>query len=66
MEIIYYKIIAQAACKKLIGRVTQKRRVITVQDICTKVIKRVKTEVEKARRALEQAEALKLKKKAQE
>ena len=62
LEITHREAIAQVACKKLIGRVAQKRRVITVRDVHTKVTKRVETEVEKARRALEQAEAAELKK----
>lgn len=44
------------------GKVAQKRRIIMVQNVHAKVRKRVETEVEKARRTLEQGEAIKLKK----
>lgn len=52
----------QTACKKLTNTVAQKKRVITVRDVYTKVIKRVETEVEKVRRALDWVESVKLKK----
>ena len=62
MEITHCEAIARAARKKLIGKVAQKRGVITVRDVHAKVTKRAETEVEKARRALERAEAAELKK----
>ena len=48
--------------KKLTGRVAQKKRVITVQDLCAKITRREETEIKKARKALEQAEVAELKK----
>ena len=39
--------------KKLTGRVAQKKKVIIIQDVRAKVIKREETEVEKTRKALE-------------
>lgn len=63
MEILYCKAIVQATRKKLTKRVGQKKRVITVRNMRTKVIKRVETKVEKVRKALEQAEVAELKKK---
>ena len=62
LEITHREAIARAARKKLTGRVSQKGGVITVRDVRAKVTKRVETEVEKARRALERAEAAELKK----
>ena len=62
LKITYNEAIARAACKKLIGRVAQKGKVITVRDVQAKVTKRAENEVEKARRALDQAEAAELKK----
>ena len=62
LEITHREAIARAARKKLTGRVAQKGGVITVRDVRAKVTKRVETEVEKARRALERAEAAELKK----
>ena len=55
-------IIARAARKKITGRVAPKGGVITVRGVREKVTKIVETEVEKARRALERAEAAELKK----
>ena len=43
-------------------KVAQKGGVITVRDVRAKITKRAETEVEKARRALERAEAAELKK----
>lgn len=48
--------------KKLTGRVAQKVRVNTVRDLRAKITKMEETEVEKARKALERAEAAELKK----
>ena len=62
LEITHREAIARAARKKLTGRVAQKGGVITVRDVRAKVTKRAETEVEKARRALERAEAAELKK----
>lgn len=53
LKITYSKTIVQAACKKLINRIAQKREVITVWDVHVKVIKRMETKVEKARKALD-------------
>lgn len=63
MQIAHCEAIAQAAWNKLIERVAQKGEVITVQNMHANVIKRAKTEVEKVRRVLKQAEATELKKK---
>ena len=62
LEITHREAIARADRKKLIRNVAQKVGVITVQDVRAKVTKRVETEVEKARRALDRAEAAELKK----
>ena len=62
LEITHREAIARAARKKLTGRVAQKGGVITVRDVRAKVTKRVETEVEKARKALDRAEAAELKK----
>ena len=62
LEITYSEAIARAARKKLTGRVAQKGGVITVRDVRAKVTKRAESEVEKARRALDRAEAAELKK----
>ena len=63
LEITHREAIARAARKKLTGRVAQKGGVITaVRDMRAKVTKRVEIEVEKARGALERAEAVELKK----
>lgn len=51
-KITHSKAIVQGVCKKLIDRVIQRRKVITVQDMYTKVTKRVETEIKKARKAL--------------
>lgn len=53
LEIIYYETIAQTTCKKLTKKVAQKKKVITVENVCVKVIKNVKTEFKKVRRTLE-------------
>lgn len=44
------------ACTKLAGKVVYKREVITVQDVYANIIKKVKIQVEKARKALARAE----------
>lgn len=62
LEITHREAIARAARRKLTGRVAQKGGVITVRDVRAKVTKREETEVEKARKALERAEAAELKK----
>ncbi len=62
LKITYNEAIARAARKKLIGRVAQKGKLITVRDVQAKVTKRAENEVEKARRALDRAEAAELKK----
>ena len=62
LEITYSEAIACATRKKLTGRVAQKGGVITVRDIQAKVTKRAENEVEKARKALDRAEAAELKK----
>ena len=62
LEITYIEAIARAARKKLTGRVAQKGGVITVRDVRAKVTKRAETEVEKARKVLDRAEAAELKK----
>ena len=61
-EITHREAIVRAARKKLTERVVQKGGVIKVLDVRAKVTKRVETKVEKARRALEQVEAMELKK----
>lgn len=53
MKTIYYELIAQTACKKFTKIVVQKRHAIIVQDMHSKVTKKVKTEVQKTKRALE-------------
>ena len=62
LEIIHCEAIAWSTCKKLTKRVAQKGRVITGRDVCAKITKIAETEVEKARRALEQGETAELKK----
>ena len=62
LEIIYSEAITHAACKKLMDRVAQKRGVITVRDMGAKITKRAENEMEKARKALDRAEAAELKK----
>ena len=61
LEITHREAIARAARKKLTGRVAQNGGVITVRDMRAKITKRVETEVEKAKRALDRAEAAELK-----
>ncbi len=53
LEIKYSEAIANAARKKLTGRVVQKRRVITVWDVQAKTTKQAESEVEKAKKALD-------------
>ncbi len=62
LEITYSEAIARAACKKLTGRVAQKKEVINVRDVRAKVTKQAESEVEKAKMALDRAEAEELKK----
>ena len=57
LEIIHQEAIARAACKKLTGKIAQKGKVILVRDVPARIAKRNATEVEKARKALERAEA---------
>ena len=52
----------RAAQKKLTSKVAQKKGVIMVQNVYAKVIRREKTKVEKARKALERAKVAELKK----
>ena len=53
LEITYSEAIANAARKKLTGRVVQKRGVITVWDVRAKITKQAESEVEKAKKALD-------------
>ena len=62
LEITHREAIARAARRKLTGRVAQKGGVITVRDVSAKITKRAETEVEKAMRALDRAEAVELEK----
>lgn len=59
LEITHREVMARAARKKLTRKVGG---VITVRDLRARVTKRVETEVEKARRALDRAETAELKK----
>ena len=62
LQIIHRKAIAQAAHKKFTRKVAQKGGVIIVRDMRANITKRVETEVKKARKALDQAEAAELEK----
>lgn len=44
------------------GKVTQKERVIIVRDVWVKIIKKAEIKIKKARKTLEQAEVMELKK----
>ncbi len=57
LEITHREAMAQAARKKLTGKIAQKGRIILVQDVRARIAKRNANEVEKARKALERAEA---------
>ena len=63
LEITHREAIAQAARKKLTGKIAQKRGVILVRDVYVRITKRNANEVKKARKALEQAEAAEARKK---
>ena len=62
LEITHREAMAQAARKKLTGKIAQKGRVILVQDVRARIAKRNANVVEKARKALERAEAAKARK----
>lgn len=49
---INYKVIVQTTYKKLTKRFAQKRKIIIVQNIYAKVIKKVKTVVKKIKKTL--------------
>ena len=53
LEITHREAMAQAARKKLTGKIAQKGKVILVRDVRSRIAKRNANEVEKAREALE-------------
>lgn len=63
LEISHHEAIARAVYKKLTSRINQKGAVITVQDVYTKVTKKMITEVRKARRTSDLVEAVELSRK---
>ncbi len=63
LEITHREAMARAACKKLAGKIAQKRKVILMRDVYARIAKRNANEVEKAQKALERAEAAEARKK---
>lgn len=63
LEIIYSETIVYAAWKKLISRVAQKRRVITIWDMQAKITKQAQNKLEKVKKVSNWAKAAEFKKK---
>lgn len=63
LEITHCKAIIWVARRKLTEKVAQKKETITIWDMRVKVTKRVETKIEKAKRDLDWAKTVELKKK---
>ncbi len=63
LKITHREAITRAACKKLTAKIAQKGGVILMRDVRARTAKRNTNEVEKARKALERAEAAEARKK---